>query len=33
MYLAFGRALVIVGASIMTIITAAEDSRTDGIDV
>ena len=33
MYLAFGIALVIVGASIMTIITAAEDSRTEGIDV
>jgi TRAP-type C4-dicarboxylate transport system permease small subunit len=33
MYLAFGIALVIVGASIMTVITAAEDSRTEGIDV
>ena len=33
MYLAIGIALVIVGASIMTIITAAEDSRTEGIDV
>ena len=33
MYLAFGIALVIVGATIMTIITVAEDSRTEGVDV